>query len=473
MTRHDAIIIGSGPNGLAAAIVLAQAGRSVLVLEGQDTLGGGARTRELTRPGFRHDVCSAIHPLAKASPFLRELPLHEHGLEWIDPPLAAAHPLDDGAAAVLAPSIEATAATLGEDEAIYRREMSAVVALWPRIEHDLLGPFPWPPRDLLALARFGARAVRSARGYARRYRAARARALFAGLAAHAILPLERPASAAIGLVLAVAAHREGWPVCRGGSQRLVEAMASYLRTQGGEIRTGVWVKSRRDLPAAKVVLFDTAPRTMVEVMGSRLPGGYRARLRAFRHGPGVCKVDYALSAPAPWTAAACREAGTVHLGGAFDEIARSEREIFHGRHAEKPFVLVAQQSLFDSSRAPAGQHTLWAYCHVPYSSTRDASETIETQIERFAPGFRDLIVDKAVLRASDLEVYNPNYVGGDIAGGVTDLAQLFTRPVARWVPYSTPVPGVYLCSASTPPGAGVHGMCGVHAARAVLARELA
>ncbi len=464
----DAIVVGAGPNGLAAAIVLARAGRSVLVVESADTVGGGTRTAALTLPGFRHDVCSAIHPLVPGSPFLRTLPLEEHGLEWVESPAALAHPFDDGTAALLERSLAATAATIGGDRAAWLRMMGPLVWKADVILGGVLGPLR-VPRNPLTLARFGLDAIRPATSVARRrFREPRARALFAGLAAHSMLPLTRSPSAGVGLVLALLGHHVGWPFARSGSQAIADALASYLRSLGGEIRTGQNVESLDDLPATRAVLVDVTPRQLVRMAGKRLPAGYRRRLGGYRYGPGVFKLDLALDGPIPWRAEECARAATVHLGGTLEEIAASEAAISRGLTPERPYVLLAQQSLFDPTRAPAGKHTAWAYCHVPNGSGADMTDRIEAQIERFAPGFRDLILARHTMGPADIEAYNPNYVGGDINAGVQDLRQLFTRPVARSVPYSTPAKGLYICSASTPPGGGVHGMCGYWAARAAL-----
>jgi phytoene dehydrogenase-like protein len=469
MSNYDAIIVGSGPNGLAAAITLAQVGSKVLVLEAKDTIGGGTRTAEVTLPGFRHDICSAVHPLGIASPFFRDLPLTDFGLEWIFPPVALAHPLDDGRAAILTQSIEESAASLGVDGSAYQRLITPLVESWQAILEDSLGPLPLPPKHPITLARFGLLALRSARGLAESsFQGDAVRALIAGLAGHGMLPLEEATTASIALVLGLLAHAVGWPIPKGGSQSISNAMASYLESLGGEIVTNHEVTSLDTLPGSKSVLLDVTPRQMVQICGERLPANYRRQLAKYRYGPGVCKVDYALSGPIPWKAGACTQAGTVHLGGSLDEISASERAVWRAEHSDRPLVLLAQQSLFDDSRAPAGQHTAWAYCHVPHGSHQDVSESITTQIERFAPGFRDLILAKHVYTAAEMQSYNPNYIGGDINGGVQDWRQLFTRPVARWSPYTTPVKGLYICSSSTPPGGGVHGMCGYHAAQSVL-----
>jgi phytoene dehydrogenase-like protein len=466
---HDAVVVGTGPNGLASAITLARAGWSVLVLEGKETIGGGTRSVELTLPGFVHDVCSAIHPLGVASPFFRDLPLAQYGLEWVFPPAAVAHPFDDGSAAVLERSVDATGESLGRDAAAYGRLMGPLLDNWERLESDLLGPLPVPPRHPFAMARFGLRAVRSARGLAEgAFEGERARALFAGLAAHSILPLERPVSAAFGLVLGPVAHAVGWPMARGGSQQIADALAAHLRSLGGEIVTGTCVESLDQLPSAQSILLDVTPRQLLQIAGDRLPARYRRALGRYRYGPGVFKLDWALDGPIPWKAPACSRAGTVHLGGTLPEIAASERAVWRGQPAEQPYVIVVQQTLFDATRAPEGKHTGWAYCHVPNGSTIDMTERIEAQLERFAPGFRERILARSVMSPTALERHDPNYIGGDINGGVQDLGQLFTRPVARLNPYTTPVRGLYLCSSSTPPGGGVHGMCGYYAAQAAL-----
>jgi phytoene dehydrogenase-like protein len=468
----DAIVVGSGPNGLAAAITIARARRSVLVIEAAEAVGGGLRSAELTGRGYLHDVCSAIHPLVLGSPFLADLPLAEHGLEMIQPPAPLAHPFDDGTAAMLERSVDRTAAGLGPDSDSYRRLLAPLAEDATRLMGDLLGPAKLP-RHPLALARFAAAAIRSGDGLARaRFAGRDARGLFAGIAAHSMLPLEAPLSASFGLVLAVLGHAVGWPLPRGGSQRIADALAAHLRSLGGEIVTGAEVRSIDELPAATAILFDVGPRQLLAIAGDRLPQRYAGRLAGYRYGPGVCKVDFALDEPIPWRAEECARAATAHLGGTLEEIAVAERTVAMGRHPERPFVLAAQQSLFDPSRAPAGKHTAWAYCHVPNGSPRDMSDSIANQIERFAPGFRDRIVARNVITAPELERRNPNYVGGDINVGVQDLRQLFTRPVARLVPYATPARGLYICSSATPPGGGVHGMCGHLAAKVALRREL-
>ena len=469
MKQHDALVVGSGPNGLAAAIELARAGRSVLLREAADEIGGGLRSAEVTLPGFRHDLCSAVHPLAAASPFLRTLPLEQHGVEWIEPSLPLAHPLDNGDAAVLRRSVEETARSLGRDGHAYTRLFRPLVENWRYLEQALLGPLLRIPDHPFALARFGLPGLRPARQIAERtFSGDRARALFSGLAAHSTLPLERLGSASFGLVLGLTGHAVGWPLPRGGSQRLADALASYLRSLGGEILTGAPVESLGELSTARTVLCDVTPRQFLSLAGDHLTGRYRRALERYRYGPGVFKLDWALSGPIPWAAPACAQAGTVHLGGTLDQIAASEEAPERGETTGRPFVLLVQPTIFDPSRAPEGQHTAWAYCHVPNGSTIDMTAAIERQIERFAPGFGDRVLARNAMGPAGLERRNANLVGGDISGGANDLRQLLIRPALRPVPYSTPLEGVYLCSASTPPGGGVHGMCGYHAARAAL-----
>jgi phytoene dehydrogenase-like protein len=464
--NYDAIVIGSGPNGLAAAITLAQNGRSVVVYEAEATIGGSARSAQLTLPGFVHDICSAVFPLAIGSPFFRSLPLAEHGLEWIQPDAALAHPFEDGTAAVLERSVAATAAYLGSDERAYIRLMEPMVSHWDLLEGDLLAPLRMPRHPLL-LARFGLLGLRPARSFAEnRFREQRARALFGGLAAHSMLPLEKFATAAFGLVLGVTGHALGWPVPRGGAQRITQALASYLVSLGGDIVLNRRITSLRELPRARAILCDLTPRQVLALAGERLPGGFSRKLQLYRYGMGAFKVDWALARPVPWKARECARAATVHLGASLEEIAASERAANGGKSSQRPFVLLAQPSLFDRARATEGKHTLWGYCHVANGSTENMLGKIENQIERFAPGFRDLVLGRNIMSPAALEKHNPNLVGGDINGGAADLAQLFFRPTARL--YGTPVKGLYICSSSTPPGGGVHGMCGYFAARQAL-----
>jgi phytoene dehydrogenase-like protein len=471
--QYDAVIVGSGPNGLAAAITLAHAGAKVLVLEAKDTFGGGLRSAELTLPGYIHDVCSAIHPLAVGSSFMRTIPWADYGVTWVQPDLPLAHPLDGGAAVALRRSVAETSAELGQDSGAYYGLMQPFVEDWTRLMREFLGPLR-VPRHPLAMARFGLSALQSARRLATtRFDQPRAQALFAGLAAHAIQPLERPATAAFGLMLGILGHALGWPFPQGGAQTLTDALVAYLRDLGGELQAGVEVESLADLPPARAVLLDVTPRQVLALAGTQLPPTYARRLARYRYGPGVCKVDWALAEPIPWQAAACRQAGTIHLGAMLEEIAAAERAAWKGKRAARPFVLLAQHTPFDSTRAPAGKHTAWAYCHVPHDSPWDMTAAIEAQIERFAPGFGDCVLARHTFTAPDMARYNANYIGGDINGGVQDLGQLFTRPVARLDPYTTPLDHVYLCSSATPPGGGVHGMCGYFAARSALHRSLA
>jgi phytoene dehydrogenase-like protein len=468
---YDAIVVGAGPNGLAAAITLARAGRSVLVREACATVGGGVRSAALTLPGFTHDVCSAIHPLAQFSPFMRGLALAEYGLEWVFPPAPLAHPLDGEPAIVAERSVAATAETLGRDAGAYRALMQSLADHGLDMAHDLLGPLPLPPKHPVRLALFGLNAIWPASVLARvRFRERRAPALFAGSAAHSMLPLDAPLTAAYGLMIGATCHMVGWPVARGGSQAIADALAGCLRSLGGEIITGAPVNNIDELPPARHVLLDLTPRQVIRLAGHHLPPGYVRRLQGYRYGVGVFKVDWALDGPIPWRDPNCARAATLHLGGTLEEIAAGEKTVWRGQHPDRPFVLLAQATLFDPTRAPAGKHTVWAYCHVPAGSTVDMTERIAGQIERFAPGFRDRILAVSAHDTAAMEAYNPNYIGGDINGGVQDWRQFFTRPVARLVPYSTPNPQIYICSSSTPPGGGVHGMCGYHAAQAVLRR---
>jgi phytoene dehydrogenase-like protein len=471
--EFDAVVVGSGPNGLAAAIEVSRAGLSVCVLEGRETIGGGARSAELTESGFIHDVCSAIHPLGFASPFFKTLPLSDYGLEWIHPPAAVAHPFDDGTAAILQKSIDRTAATLAGDAQAYTKCFTPLTQNADKLLPEILAPPIHLPAHPFLMLWFGLQAIQTASGFARqRFTGARAQALFAGIAAHSNMPLDVRPTAASGLLLGMLGHRGGWPIVRGGSQRLSETLAGYLESLGGSIFTGQWVKSFRDVPPAHAVFFDVAPRKLLTIMGDRFPASYRRQLEDFKHGPGVFKVDWALHRPVPWRAQECLQAGTLHIGGTLEEMADAERDSAEGRIPDRPFVLLAQQSLFDSTRAPAGKHTLWGYCHVPNGSTVDMTDRIESQIERFAPGFRDCIIARHTMSTADFEEYNPNLIGGDISGGVLNIRQLFVRPSLRRLPYITAAPGVFLCSSSTPPVGGVHGMCGYNAARAALSTIL-
>ncbi|HXK22345.1 MAG TPA: NAD(P)/FAD-dependent oxidoreductase [Myxococcota bacterium] len=466
----DAVVVGAGPNGLAAAVALAKAGVSVLVVEAAEEIGGGTRSAELTLPGFVHDVCSGVHPMGELSPFFRELPLSAHGLTWLHPQASVAHPLDDGPAVMLHRSLERTGEGLGRDARAWARLVGPFVAHAHALLADAMAPLRVPSHPLLLL-RFGLRAAFSANRLARLcFREERARALLAGCAAHAILPLTQPLTAAMGVLFAVTGHVVDWPVARGGSRAIGRALASYLESLGGRIETGRRVERLRDLPDAKVVLFDTSPDQLARIAGDALPAGYRRRLGRYRYGPGAFKLDWALDGPIPWRDPACREASTVHVGGTLEEICTSERDMYDGHHHDRPFLILCQQSEVDSTRAPAGQHTGYAYCHVPHGSTLDRTDAIERQVERFAPGFRDRILARHGTSPADFERLNPNYVGGAITGGVADLFQLWNRPVTRLDPYSTPNPRFFLCSASTPPGGGVHGMCGYYAARSALKR---
>jgi phytoene dehydrogenase-like protein len=466
--EYDAVVVGSGPNGLAAAIAMQEQGLSVLLLESKDTIGGGLRTKELTLPGFHHDVCSAIHPLAAESPYFKTLPLAQHGLEYIYPPIAAAHPFDGGTAAALRHSLPETALHLGKDRKAYEQLMTALVKNWPGLAPTVLGPLQFPKHPL-AMAKFGIKAMAPATTLADLvFTTKKARGLWAGMAAHSIQPLSNMATSAIGLVLLAQAHVHGWPLPKGGSQSIANALASYFVSLGGKIETNTHVTSLEQLPSSHAVLLDVTPKQLLEIAGHSFSSIYQWQLKKYRYGMGVFKIDWALDGPVPFTAPECREAGTVHLGNTLEEIALSEKLTSQGQHPEKPFVLMAQQSVFDPTRAPEGKHTAWAYCHVPNGSTKDMTQAIENQMERFAPGFKDLVLARHTLNTHQMEAYNPNYIGGDINGGIIDLGQLFTRPALRSSPYRTSAKGIYLCSSSTPPGGGVHGMCGYHAANRAL-----
>jgi phytoene dehydrogenase-like protein len=463
----DAIVIGSGPNGLAAAILMQQKGLSVLLIEGKSEIGGGLRTAELTLPGFKHDICSAIHPLAVASPFFKTLPLAHHGLNYIYPEIDVAHPLEHANSAFLCRSIDDTAQHLGADEKAYRKLMASVTKNWPLIDTDVLGPLHFPKHPL-ALASFGLDALKPVTLLAKGFKTKQGKALLAGMAAHAMQPLTNLATSAIALVLMAAGHLQGWPVPVGGSNSIANALASYFVSLGGKIETHTYVTSLDQLPSAHALLFDITPKQLLQIAGHKFSSVYKWQLERYRYGMGVYKIDWALDEAIPFTSEVCKKAGTIHLGNTLNEIRDSEQQTWSGKHPDKPFVLLAQQSLFDSTRAPKGKHTAWAYCHVPNGSNYNMTEAIEKQVERYAPGFRDIILAKHTIDTMEIEEYNPNYIGGDINGGVVDLRQLFTRPALRYSPYKTSEKGMYICSSSTPPGGGVHGMCGYYAAKRAL-----
>jgi phytoene dehydrogenase-like protein len=466
---YDAVVIGSGPNGLCAGIALQQAGARTVIVEGKETIGGGVRSAELTLPGFVHDSCAAIFPLSVASPFISSLPLEQFGLQWAHAPLPVAHPLDGGRAAAAYRSLDETAEALGRDAGRYRFLYRHMLRHWPTFSADLLGPLPLPPEDIITFMRFGAGALLPATTLARlQFRTEEARALFIGMSAHSMLALNSLSSAAYGLVIGATTHAVGWPFPIGGAQKIADALAGYYRSLGGEIVTGCMVRSLEDVPEARAVLFDVTPRQLLRMMGPRFPESYQRSLQRYRYGVGVFKIDYALDGPVPWLAEAAHQTATLHLGGAWDDIARAEDATARGKHPQRPYVLVAQPSLFDRTRAPQGKHTLWAYCHVPHGSRVDMTEAIEGQIERFAPGFKKLVLARKVRGPAEMEAHNPNYIGGDINGGVQDIWQLYNRPALRLNPYSTPVENVFICSSSTPPGGGVHGMSGYHAAQSAL-----
>jgi phytoene dehydrogenase-like protein len=467
---YDSIVIGAGPNGLSAAIALAKVGMSVLLVESAETIGGGCRSAALTLPGFTHDICSSIHPLAIGSPFFRTLPLNKYGLNWVHPNAPFAHPFDDGTAVLVKRSIEETAYQLKEDDKRYTELMNSLNANWDHVCAVLLKPLDLIKHPL-ALTKFGIRAIMSADFLARTsFRGQLARGTFAGVAAHSALPLTNFASASIGLSLNLAAHSVGWPMPEGGAQKLADALADYFKDLGGEIITDCPVKSLGELPLSKLILCDVTPKQLLNIAGSRLSNLYKSKLSRYRYGAGSFKVDWALDKPIPWNAPDCAKAGTVHLGGTLAEIKASELAVHSGTVSEHPYVLLAQHSLFDKTRAPAGKHTAWAYCHVPNGSTVDMTEAIENEVERFASGFRQCIIKRNTLSAQQFQAYNPNYVGGDINGGALDFAQLLARPTLSLIPYATSYPGLYFCSSSTPPGSGVHGMCGYYAALAALKR---
>lgn len=465
--KYDAVVVGSGPNGLAAAITLQLAGLSVLIVEGKEVIGGGLRSAEITLPGYLHDVCAAIHPMAASSPVFTRLSLEKFGLQFITPAIQAAHPFDDGSCAVLHQSIEETAASLGKDALTYKNFITPFVRNWPRISNDVFGPFHFPDHPVEML-RFGYTGLSSALNIAERFRGMQARGLWAGMAAHSMLPLSARGSAAVAMIMMITGHLNGWPVIRGGSAEMANALAECFTAAGGTIETNCYIRSLDQLPASRAVLLDVTPMQVLSIAGNRLSTLYKWQLKQFRYGPGVFKIDWALDGPIPFTALDCRSAGTIHLGNTLEEIADAEQTVAEGKHPSHPFVLLAQQSLFDTSRAPRGKHTGWAYCHVPNGSEVDMTEAIENQVARFAPGFKDLILQRKTTNAVQMQQYNSNYVGGDINGGLMDIRQLFTRPALRLSPYRTSATGIYICSSSTPPGGGVHGMCGFHAAQKVL-----
>ena len=464
---YDAVIVGSGPNGLAAGILLQQHGLSVLIVESRSQPGGGLRTEELTLPGYHHDVCSAIHPLAVASPFFNSLPLHQHGLKYIQPQVAAAHPFDDGSAAVVTHDVDETALLLGKDESAYKKLVGGVVKDWDGIVNDILSPLIFPSRPF-DMAAFGLNALTSASYLSKKFATRHGKGLWAGMAAHSIQPLTNTATSAVALVLLTTAHKRGWPLPERGSVAIADALVSCFKSLGGKIQTGLHVTSLKQLPSSHAVLFDITPKQLLHIASEKFSSLYTRQLQKFRYGAGVFKIDWALAEPTPFVAHKARGAGTVHLGNTYEEIEAYEQSIWKNDSVEKPFVLFTQPSIFDAARAPAGKHTAWAYCHVPNGSVKDMTNAIEQQVERFAPGFRERILAKHTLNPLQLEEYNNNYIGGDINGGVLDIKQLFTRPALRWSPYRTSTKGLYICSSSTPPGGGVHGMCGYHAAKRAL-----
>ncbi len=464
----DAVVVGSGPNGLAAAITLQQAGLSVLIIEAKKILGGGLHSAELTLPGFVHDVCSAVHPLAVNSPFFSTLPLNNFGLEYIFPPIAAAHPFDDGTAAALFQSITKTAKSLNDDEDFYNKFMNDLVKDWPHINELILGPFKFPKHPIDA-AKFGYYALSSANSFAKNHlHNKQSRGFWAGMAAHSIQPLTNLATSGFALMLLLLAHLKGWPIIKGGSQKLADALIAYFISLGGKTETNTEIKSLQQIPSSHAVLFDVTPKQLLKIAEHKFSSLYQHQLKNYRYGMGVFKIDWALDAPVPFINEACKSAGTVHLGNTFEEIALSEKINAANQHPEKPFVLFVQPSLFDDTRAPANKHTAWAYCHVPNGSSENMTTKIEQQVERFAPGFKERILARHVMDTNELESYNANYIGGDINGGVQNISQIFTRPALRFSPYKTSAKGIYICSSSTPPGGGVHGMCGYHAAKSVL-----
>ncbi len=471
LSNYDAFVIGSGPNGLAAAIALAQQGLKVKIFESKDSVGGGTRTLELREPGFKHDICSAVHPTAVSSPFFNTLPLSDYGLEWIHPDFPVAHPLEDGEAVIAEKSFENTLERLGADSKNYRKLFKEFVDSWQYLSKDLFGTLRIPNHPL-AMMRFGWYGMFSSNLLSSSFfKLDRTKAYFAGLAAHSILPLENAFTASFGLVLGTTVHSVGWPIAKNGSHSITKALAGFFEFLGGEIELNTHIESLEEFPANKPILFDLTPQQITTIADSKIPDSLKERLLRYNYGPGAFKVDFALSEPVPWLNEECKKAGTLHLGGSMEELAYSEKDVWKGIHSEKPYVLVSQPSVFDESRAPKGKHVLWSYCHVPNGSTEDMEERIINQIERYAPGFRDIIISTSTMTAMDFEKYNPNYIGGDINGGAQNLKQLFGRPLIKWDPYKLPVDHLYICSSSTPPGGGVHGMSGFNAARSVLKNE--
>jgi phytoene dehydrogenase-like protein len=471
LSNYDAFVIGSGPNGLAAAIALAQQGLKVKIFESKDSVGGGTRTLELREPGFKHDICSAVHPTAVSSPFFNTLPLSDYGLEWIHPDFPVAHPLEDGEAVIAEKSFENTLERLGADSKNYRKLFKEFVDSWQYLSKDLFGTLRIPNHPL-AMMRFGWYGMFSSNLLSSSFfKLDRTKAYFAGLAAHSILPLENAFTASFGLVLGTTVHSVGWPIAKNGSHSITKALAGFFEFLGGEIELNTHIESLEEFPANKPILFDLTPQQITTIADSKIPDSLKERLLRYNYGPGAFKVDFALSEPVPWLNEECKKAGTLHLGGSMEELAYSEKDVWKGIHSEKPYVLVSQPSVFDETRAPKGKHVLWSYCHVPNGSTEDMEERIINQIERYAPGFRDIIISTSTMTAMDFEKYNPNYIGGDINGGAQNLKQLFGRPLIKWDPYKLPVDHLYICSSSTPPGGGVHGMSGFNAARSVLKNE--
>ena len=471
LSNYDAFVIGSGPNGLAAAIALAQQGLKVKIFEAKDTVGGGTRTLELMESGFKHDICSAVHPTALSSPFFKNLPLKDYGLEWIHPDFPVAHPLDNGEAVIAEKSFKNTLERLGADSKNYRKLFKDFIDSWEYLSEDLFGTLRIPDHPL-AMMRFGWYGMFSSNLLSSSFfKLERTKAYFAGLAAHSILPLENAFTASFGLVLGTTVHSVGWPIAKNGSHSITKALAGFFQFLGGEIELNTHIQSLDEFPSDKPILFDLTPQQVITIADNKIPDSLKDKLLRYNSGPGAFKVDFALSEPVPWLNDECKKAGTLHLGGFMQEIAHSEKEVWKGIHSEKPYVLVSQPSLFDESRAPEGKYVLWSYCHVPNGSTKNMEERIINQIERYAPGFRDIIISTSTMNAMDFEKYNPNYIGGDINGGAQNLKQLFGRPLLKWDPYKLPVDHLYICSSSTPPGGGVHGMSGFNAARSVLKNE--